>query len=99
MAAESWLTFSYDWSTVQVINGQGIFQPGDLYSGKGAQGGVGWGRGCLRRRCASGKKRQIRCYPEAKAAKSLFWMFAFCWNGSCKLASTLASKTKVGTYI
>lgn len=81
MAVESWLTFSYDWSTVQVINGQGIFQPGDLYSGKGAQGGVGWGGGCLRRRCASGKKRQILCCPEAKATESLFWMFAFCWNG------------------
>lgn len=49
MAAESWLTSSYDWSTVQVINGEGIFQPGDLYSGKGAQGGAGGGEGCLRR--------------------------------------------------
>lgn len=45
MAVESWLTFSYHWSTVQVINGQGIFQPGEpvfweRYTGRS---GLGWG--------------------------------------------------------
>jgi hypothetical protein len=52
-----------------VINGAGIFQPQDLYSGKGAQGGVE--DGCLGSHCGRGKERQIHCCPEAKAEKCL----------------------------
>lgn len=82
MAVESWLTFSFDWSTVQVINGAGIFQPGDLYSGKGALGGAG--RGWLPREALWRKGAADPLLPKSNGCKMLdlnLWTFAFCWYG------------------
>lgn len=70
MAVESWLTFSCDWSTVQVINGEGIFQPGDLYSGKGARGG-GWGGGLPREALWEWREEADPLLPRSKGCRRL----------------------------